>query len=143
MNSDTMTIVLRFGLTVAIIVVGLFSYWLFNQRLLGRAQNLALALVGTLPNKPLIVYFTTPDCAPCKTIQRPALNKLLTLMGDSVQVLEIDAIQRPDLAKQWGVMSVPTTFLLDARGEARYVNNGVTRVEKLMEQLQTFSDFEI
>jgi thioredoxin-like negative regulator of GroEL len=143
MNSDTMSIVLRFGLTVAIIAVGLFSYWLFNQRLLGRAQNLALALVGTLPNKPLIVYFTTPDCAPCKTIQRPALNKLLTLMGDSVQVLEIDATQRPDLAKQWGVMSVPTTFLLDARGEARYVNNGVTRVEKLMEQLQTLSDFEI
>jgi thioredoxin-like negative regulator of GroEL len=143
MNSDAMSIVLRFGLTVAIIAVGLFAYWLFNQRLLGRAQNLALALVGTLPNKPLIVYFTTPDCAPCKTIQRPALNKLLTLMGDSVQVLEIDATQRPDLAKQWGVMSVPTTFLLDARGEARYVNNGVTRVEKLMEQLQTLSDFEI
>ena len=143
MNSDTMSIVLRFGLTVVIIAVGLFAYWLFNQRLLGRAQNLALALVGTLPNKPLIVYFTTPDCAPCKTIQRPALNKVLTLMGDSVQVLEIDATQRPDLAKQWGVMSVPTTFLLDARGEARYVNNGVTRVEKLMEQLQTLSDFEI
>jgi hypothetical protein len=34
-------------------------------------------------------------------------------------------------------MSVPTTFLLDVHGEARYVNNGVARVEKLMEQLQT------
>jgi len=143
MSSDTMSIVLRFALTVVIIAVGLFAYWLFNQRLLGRAQNLALALVGTLPNKPLIVYFTTPDCAPCKTIQRPALNKLLTLTGDSVQVVEIDATERPDLAKKWGVMSVPTTFLLDARGEARYVNNGVTRVEKLMEQLQNLSDFEI
>ena len=36
-------------------------------------------------------------------------------------------------------MSVPTTFLLDAHGEARYVNNGVTRAEKLMEQIQTLS----
>lgn len=136
-------LLLRFGLTVVIVATGLFAYWLFNQRLLGRAQNLAVSLVGELPNKPMIVYFTTPDCAPCKTVQRPALSKLLTLTGDSVQVIEIDATQRPDLAKQWGVMSVPTTFLLDARGEARYVNNGVTRVEKLMEQLQTFSDFEI
>jgi hypothetical protein len=34
-------------------------------------------------------------------------------------------------------MSVPTTFLFDARGEARYVNNGVVRADKLMEQLQT------
>ena len=91
----------------------------------------------------MIVYFTTPDCAPCKTVQRPALSKLLTLTGDGVQLIEIDATQRPDLAKQWGVMSVPTTFVLDARGEARYVNNGVTRVEKLMEQFQSLSDFEI
>jgi protein-disulfide isomerase-like protein with CxxC motif len=59
------------------------------------------------------------------------------LLGEKLEVIEIDAAQRPDLAKQWGVMSVPTTFLLDARGEARYVNNGVARVEKLMEQLQT------
>jgi len=136
-------ILLRFALAAGIIIVGLLVYWLFNQRLLGQAQNHVLALVGTLPNKPMIVYFTTPDCSPCKTVQRPALSKLLTLTGDSVQVIEIDAVQRPDLAKQWGVMSVPTTFLLDARGEARYVNNGVTRVEKLMEQLQTLSDFEI
>ncbi len=136
-------ILLRFALSIVIIAVGLLAYWLLNQRLLGRAQSQVESLIGTLPNKPVIVYFTTPDCAPCKTIQRPALSKLLSLMGDNVQVVEVDATQRPDLAKQWGVMSVPTTFLLDARGEARYVNNGVTRVEKLMEQIQTFSDFEI
>jgi hypothetical protein len=52
-------------------------------------------------------------------------------------VVEIDAYERPDLAKVWGVMSVPTTFLLDAHGEARYVNNGVARANKLMEQIQT------
>jgi hypothetical protein len=34
-------------------------------------------------------------------------------------------------------MSVPTTFVLDANGEARYVNNGVARAEKLLEQIQT------
>jgi thiol-disulfide isomerase/thioredoxin len=130
-------ILLRFGLALGIIALGLSAYWLNNQRLLVRAQNNVLALFGTLPNKPVIVYFTTPDCAPCKTIQRPALNKLSSLMGDKLEVIEIDAIQRPDLAERWGVMSVPTTFLLNARGEARYVNNGVARVEKLMEQLQT------
>ena len=141
MNTE---ILLRFGMAVGIITVGLFIYWLVTQRRLGRAQNHVLALVGgRLPNKPMIVYFTTPDCTPCKTVQRPALSKLLMLTGDSVQVIEVDATQRPDLAKQWGVMSVPTTFLLDARGEARYVSNGVTRVEKLMEQLQKFSDFVI
>ena len=130
-------ILLRFLLAIVIIGFGIFAYWCVNQRLLLKAQNNALSLFSKLPDKPVIVYFTTPDCAPCKTIQRPALNKLSSLMGDELQVIEIDATQRPDLAQQWGVMSVPTTFLLDARGEARYVNNGVVRVEKLIEQLQS------
>ena len=130
-------ILLRFGLAIVIIGFGVFAYWCIHQRMLLKAQNNALSLFSKLPDKPVIVYFTTPDCAPCKTIQRPALNKLSSLMGDKLAVVEIDAAQQPELAKQWGVMSVPTTFLLDARGEARYVNNGVTRIEKLMEQLQT------
>lgn len=136
-------ILLRSALAIAIIVVGIFSYWLINQRLLVRAKNNIFTLFNQLPNKPVIVYFTTPDCAPCKTVQRPALNRVTQLLGDSLHVVEIDATQRPDLAKRWGVMSVPTTFLLDARGEARYVNNGVIRAEKLMEQIETLSDYSI
>ena len=128
---------LRFGLAIAIIVVGMLGYWLINQRLLVRARNNIFTLFSKLPNKPVIVYFTTPDCAPCKTLQRPALNQVSRLLGERLEVVEIDATEQPDLAKKWGVMSVPTTFLLDARGEARYVNNGVARAEKLMEQLQT------
>ena len=140
MNSDILS---RSALAIVIIVVSIFAYWWINQRLLVRVRSNILTLFDQLPNKPVIVYFTTPDCAPCKTVQRPALNRVTQLLGDSLEVVEIDATQRPDLAKRWGVMSVPTTFLLDARGEARYVNNGVTRAEKLMEQLQTLSDFEI
>jgi thioredoxin-like negative regulator of GroEL len=136
-------ILARSALAVGIIVAGLVTYWWINQRLLVRAQNNIFTLFDTLPNKPVIVYFTTPDCAPCKTVQRPALQKVTTILGENVQVVEIDATERPDLAKTWGVMSVPTTFLLDAHGEARYVNNGVTRAEKLMEQLQSLSDYEI
>jgi thiol-disulfide isomerase/thioredoxin len=130
-------ILLRFILAIGIIVLGAAAYWLVNHRLLVRAKNHVFTLFKELPNKPVIVYFTTPDCVPCKTVQRPALDKVMTLLGEKLQVIEIDASERPDLAKSWGVMSVPTTFLLDARGEARYVNNGIARAEKLMEQLQT------
>jgi thiol-disulfide isomerase/thioredoxin len=102
-----------------------------------RANNNIFKLFKHLPNKPVLVYFTTPDCAPCKTVQRPAIDRVSNLLGEKLQVIEIDATERPDLAKVWGVMSVPTTFLLDAQGEARYVNNGVARAEKLLEQIQT------
>jgi thioredoxin 1 len=130
-------ILFRFGLALGIIGLSVFLYWSLNQRLLLRAQNNVFSLLTAPPNKPVIVYFTTPDCAPCKTIQRPALNQLAGLLGDKLQVIEIDASQQPDIAKHWGVMSVPTTFLLDKHGKARYVNNGVARVEKLMEQVQS------
>ncbi len=140
MNND---VLVRLALAGGIVLFGLLVYWWINQRLLVRAQGNLAGLFTTLPKKPVIVYFTTPDCAPCKTVQRPAIQKVMTLYGENLEVVEIDATQRPDIAKTWGVMSVPTTFLLDARGEARFVNNGVTRVEKLMEQLQSLSDFEI
>ncbi len=132
----TSEILLRLAIAAGIIFLGVSVYWLLNQRLLARAGNQVRSLLNPLPNKPTIVYFTTPDCAPCKTIQRPALDKLSSLFGDGLKVVEIDATERPDLARTWGVMSVPTTFLLDSHGEARYVNNGVARVEKLMEQIQ-------
>jgi|SRR5215218_4152633 len=138
MSPDPMSIVvLRFGLAIVIIGLGAFAYWLVNQRLLLRARNNISTLFKAFPNKPVLVYFTTPDCAPCKTIQRPAINRVSHLLAGELEVVEIDATERPDLAKAWGVMSVPTTFVLDTRGEARYVNNGVARAEKLLEQIQT------
>ena len=137
MNLETMYIVLRFGLAIVIIGLGAFAYWLINQRLLIRARNNVFTLFNTLPNKPVLVYFTTPDCVPCKTVQRPAIDRVSNLLGENLEVIEIDATKQPDLARTWGVMSVPTTFVLDACGEARYVNNGVARAEKLLEQIQT------
>jgi len=130
-------ILLRFGLAIVIIGLGAFAYWLINQHLLVRASNNVFTLFKKLPNKPVLVYFTTPDCVPCKTVQRPAIDRVSNLLGEKLEVVEIDAIEQPDLAKAWGVMSVPTTFVLDAHGEARYVNNGVARAEKLLEQIQT------
>ena len=136
-TADTMSIVLRSGLAIGIIGLGAFAYWLINQRLLGRARSNVFTLFNRLPNKPVLVYFTTPDCVPCKTVQRPAIDRVSNLLGGKLEVVEINAYEQPDLAKTWGVMSVPTTFLIDERGEARYVNNGVARAEKLLEQIQT------
>lgn len=137
MNVQAAEIVLRFALALIIIGVGAFAYWIVNQRLLIRARNNVFTLLGTLPNKPVLVYFTTPECVPCKTIQRPAIQHIADIFGDGLDVIEIDATVRPELAERWGVLSVPTTFVLDARGEARYVNNGVARTEKLLEQIKT------
>jgi thioredoxin 1 len=137
MNAETVEILLRFGVAIVIIGLGAFAYWFINQRLLIRARNNVNVLFRTPPKKPVLVYFTTPDCLPCKTVQRPAIDQVSSMLGEGLEVIEINAYDQPELANTWGVLSVPTTFLLDARGEARYVNNGVARAEKLLEQIQT------
>ncbi|MCZ2095727.1 MAG: thioredoxin family protein [Chloroflexota bacterium] len=92
-------------------------------------------LDGLRPGIPAIVYFTSPSCAPCRTQQRPAIRRLLDELRGSVQVIEVDALNQPDAADRWGVLSVPTTFVLDGRGTLRQVNHGVAGTEKLKQQL--------
>ncbi len=126
---------------VLIIAAGLGFYWLANRLVLRRAQSnqeSGLApLPGRKPGVPAVLYFTTPNCAPCKTVQRPALQRLQAHLGERLQVIEVDASAQPELARAWGVLSVPTTFIIDARGQLRHVNHGATRAEKLIEQLTT------
>lgn len=88
------------------------------------------------PGVPAVLYFTTPTCIPCKTQQQPALARLLTELGDqAVQVLKIDATENPAAADRWGVLSAPTTFILDGSGRPREVNHGVADAEKLKRQI--------
>ncbi len=123
-----------------LIGVGVGAFLLVNRVILRRTADLSRRLPGWQPGRLVILYFTTPDCAPCRTIQRPALRQVQSEWGDLLQVIEVDASRRADLAKRWGVLSVPTTFLLDARGKPRFVNHGVTRAEKLMEQVRRLTD---
>jgi thioredoxin 1 len=122
--------------TLAIAGIGIAAYGLINRLVLARAANKSLGLDGFSPGIPAILYFTTPTCAPCKTIQRPAIQQVQQTLGDKIQIIEVDASERVDLANEWGVMSVPTTFILDKNGQPRQINHGVARAEKLLSQLK-------
>lgn len=116
------------------------SYWLVNKMLLSRVRGGQLGLESLQPGIPAILYFTTPDCVPCRTIQRPALARLQAQMVSAVQIIEVDASSHPDVANYWGVLSVPTTFIIDSHGEARRVNHGVASADKLQAQIAAVRD---
>lgn len=119
---------------LAIIGGGIGLYRLVNRWSLLRARGKSRGLESAPPGVPVLLYFTTPTCAPCKTVQRPAIRLLGEQLGDRLQVIEVDASARPDLASHWGVMSVPTTFFIDASRRPRHVNHGVATVDKLLKQ---------
>lgn len=135
-------ILVRFLISIIIILGAIVVFQLFNRFVLARADNKVLSLDGYHPGVPAVLYFTTPMCAPCKTFQRPALERMKAGFGKWFQVIEVDAIKHPLIAQEWGVMSVPTTFVIDAKGKPRHVNHGVASAEKLLEQLN-IDDYSI
>ncbi|MBP1701673.1 MAG: hypothetical protein H6Q38_780 [Chloroflexi bacterium] len=135
----TPEILLRLALTIAIIGIGWAFYRLANRVILQRAYYKAGKLESVQPGRPALLYFTTPTCAPCKIIQRPAIQQLKTQVGEQLQVVEIDASLHPEIASRWGVLSVPTTFILDSQGRPRHVNHGVAPTDKLLKQLENIS----
>lgn len=138
----TVPLVERLALLVLLagILVGLYLW--YNRRTLRRVEKRVTDFDSYRPGLPALVYFTTPTCAPCRTMQRPAIERLRARFGSGFQVIEVDASARPDLARDWGVMTVPTTFVFSADGTPRYVNHGVADASTLMRQLE-LEDYSI
>ena len=132
-------LLIRLAWALSFVGAGMLLYRLANRLVLERARAQSLSSSLFASGRPAILYFTTPTCAPCKTVQRPAIDRLQEKMGDTLQVVEIDASVKPELADQWGVLSVPTTFIIDAKGLPRHVNHGVATADELWHQIQNLS----
>ncbi len=91
---------------------------------------------------PFVLYFTTPDCAPCRTVQRPVLQSLKSAFGERFRIIEVNAYEQPELVQQYGILSIPTTFVFDSKGIPRFVNHGVARRELLQKQLEQVMGLE-
>ncbi|MGH2607158.1 MAG: thioredoxin family protein [Anaerolineales bacterium] len=130
----------RLGLALLIVGVGLAAYYGWTRLWLARKARDTLGLPDFNPGRPAVLYFTAPGCLPCQTVQRPALNELMARWDGRLQVLEVDAIEHPDLADSWGVLAVPTTFVIDSHGRPRRVNHGVARLDRLSAQLSEIGE---
>ncbi len=128
----------RSFIAVALAVAGVVAFRLWRAAQLRRVADVGPRTPGLdawTPGRRAILYFTTPDCAPCRTTQRPTLKRLQADLGEAVQVIEIDAAEQRAVADHWGVLSVPTTFVLGDDGRPQHVNIGVTGYDRLKRQL--------
>ena len=78
-----------------------------------------------------VVAFSTPSCAECRT-QAAILDPLVHA---GVRVLPVDAAQHPQVARAFGVLTVPSTAVLEAGGALVAVNHGLADAARLREQL--------
>lgn len=83
---------------------------------------------------PSILYFTTQQCAQCRFQQKPALDRLADRAR--VAVYAVDALAHEELARFYGIMTVPSTVLLNAALQPVAINHGLATEDRLVEQLR-------
>ncbi len=122
---------------LSVVVLGVAAAWLglrWNFRQI--VQRGAGDLVARDGGFPVVLAFSTADCIPCKTVQKPALDELRGRFSGQVQVREVDATIDPALAKRFGILTVPSTVVIGAQGAIVAVNQGPVGWEKLARQLR-------
>jgi thiol-disulfide isomerase/thioredoxin len=77
-----------------------------------RLAKLDLPTLGV--GGPAVVQFTTATCGPCKAAA-PRLAEAADRVG--MVFAQVDVGERPELARHYGIRSVPTIVVADASGE--------------------------
>jgi thioredoxin-related protein len=88
-----------------------------------------------LPSRVQILAFSSADCQQCHTLQAPALRRLKEARKDEVSVIEVDAPDSPELTQRYHVLTLPTTVILDSKGQVHAVNYGFANTQRLFEQV--------
>ena len=78
-----------------------------------------------LGERATLVEFSSAFCAPCRAT-RQILDRVVEDV-DGVTLVEIDAEQRLELTRQFGIMRTPTVLILDSAGVVRHRAAGQPR----------------
>jgi thiol-disulfide isomerase/thioredoxin len=110
-----------------------------TTRLMSAAGGVLLeALDATSDGRPMLVTFSTPSCAACHTAQAPAVEHVQQQLGPSkLRVFKVDSASQPDVARAFGVLTVPSSVVLDPNGRVSAVNHGFAPSQKLLKQVQS------
>ena len=112
-------------------VMGTGAFLVFKQWQLNRINQGTTAFAG---GKPVLLYFRSDSCGTCPTQSR-YLDKLMAGENGRYTIQSINVDTEPDKAKQYGVMTLPTTMILDTSGQVKEINYGLTPSHKLEKQL--------
>jgi Thioredoxin len=82
-----------------------------------------------------ILAFSSADCRQCHQLQAPVLQRIVEARGSTVTVVEVDAPTEHELVQVYHVLTVPSTVVLDAAGQAQAINYGFANTQRLLTQI--------
>lgn len=124
----TERLLLAFAVLTVVVLTGVLL-----RRILARRRERLLGQIvpaGT----PGIVCFSGPGCPTCG-VQSEILDTMRRSGLIDVEVRHVDAASNFDLARQYGVVVVPTTVVSDANGRVVGINSGLADIDVLSQRL--------
>jgi thioredoxin 1 len=83
-----------------------------------------------------VVYFTAPWCVPCKML-KPRLEEL-EKANEGLTVTRVDVESNTELAKHFGIMSVPTLILFKDNVQVGEKLTGIKSKPELQKLFETY-----
>ena len=134
-------IVLLFAIAILItVVVVVVRTWSARKAHAVKDNAPAWDALGAQPDgRRTLIAFSTPSCAACHKAQAPAIDLATRQLGaDQVRLIKVDAAEQPEAARAFGILTVPSTVILGAKGKQIVaINQGFTPSARLVEQLQS------
>ncbi len=81
----------------------------------------------------VLIDFYSPECAPCRTMN-PVIESVADKAGGEVKVCKINVKEENELAKKFGIMSIPTLVVMK-NGEIVNRSIGVTGKKAVIDML--------
>jgi thioredoxin 1 len=87
-------------------------------------------------DKPVLVDFWAPWCAPCRMIA-PILDQIATEHADALEIVKVNIDENPEIAAKYGVLNIPMLNVYVA-GQVAKTIVGAKPKRALLNDLQDF-----
>lgn len=84
----------------------------------------------------VVVDFFATWCGPCRMMS-PILEDIAEELKDKVKIYKVDVDNDPNLARKFGVMSIPTIIIFE-NGEERQKHIGLWQYEDALDTIKSY-----